>query len=135
MIVSGDVQSYCNYIAVSNSTDALVRTYLYLRELKRREPNAPIPPLEFYDLLFTRARVHQMWNEEETLRLMTTFATWGGRQLTAETVIDAAIVYNENRAALRKISALRLAEEPKISGTEALVIGPVCTATPQSIQG
>lgn len=122
MIVSGDVQSYCNYIAVSNSTDALVRTYLYLRELKRREPNAPIPPLEFYDLLFTRARVHQMWNEEETLRLMASFADWGGRQLTAETVTDAAIVYNENRAALRRISALRLAEEPKISGTEALVI-------------
>ena len=121
-IASGDVKAFCDYITVSNSTDVLIRTYLYLRELKRREPDAPVSPLEFYDLLFTRAHTHQLWNEEETLRLMTSFAKWGGGRLNAEAVTEAARIYNENRAALRKISTLRLAEAPRITGAEALVI-------------
>jgi hypothetical protein len=68
-LASGEVLSFCDFAALSNSSDVLVRAYLYLRELKRREPGAPLPPLEFYDLLFTRAHIHQLWNEEETLRL------------------------------------------------------------------
>jgi hypothetical protein len=51
-----------DYIAVSNSTDVLVRVYLYLRELRRTEPEAPVPDTAFIDWLFTRSRTIPPYN-------------------------------------------------------------------------
>ena len=50
-IVRGETAKLCDFLAVSNSTDVLVRVYLYLRELRRTEPAAPVPPVAFIDWL------------------------------------------------------------------------------------
>ena len=52
-----------DYLAVSNSTDVLVRLYLYIRELRRTEPDTPVPDTAFIDWLFTRSRKFQLYNE------------------------------------------------------------------------
>ena len=69
-------------LAVSNSPDVLIRIYLYLRELRRSEPERPVPETEFIDWLFTRNRLHQARNEL-TLRLFwETAERWAGRPIT-----------------------------------------------------
>ena len=62
-IVDGTYHSQADYLAISNSTDVIIRVFLYLRELKRVEPDKPVPPLAFIDWLFTRHRLHQTRDE------------------------------------------------------------------------
>ncbi|MBR5114703.1 MAG: 2-hydroxyacyl-CoA dehydratase [Oscillospiraceae bacterium] len=121
-IVRGETARLCDYIAVSNSTDVLVRIYLYLRELRRTEPECPVPPTAFIDWLFTRSRKFQLANERTAAIFRAQAETWAGRPISDGDVAAAIGILNENRAALREISALRLAPEPRVSGAEALVI-------------
>jgi benzoyl-CoA reductase/2-hydroxyglutaryl-CoA dehydratase subunit BcrC/BadD/HgdB len=111
-----------DYIAVSNSTDVLVRLYLYLRELRRTEKDAPVPDTAFIDWLFTRSRKFQLYNEAQAGLFRKKAEEWAGKPITDGDVREAVHVLNGQRAALRRISALRLGEKPRVTGTEALVI-------------
>ncbi len=111
-----------DYIAVSNSTDALVRAYLYLREIRRTEPDAPVPDTAFVDWLFTPSRKFQLYNEARAADFRKTAEIWAGRPVTDADVKEAIRVLNGERAALRRVSALRTAARPHVSGTEALVL-------------
>ena len=111
-----------DYIAVSNSTDVLVRVFLYLRELRRTEPDVPVPDTAFIDWLFTPSRKFQLYNEAQAGRFRKKAEEWAGRPITDEDVRAAIAVLNGERAALRRISALRLGDEPRVTGEEALVI-------------
>ena len=109
-------------LAVSNSTDVLVRTYLYLRELRRRSPEVPVPDTAFVDWLFTPSRIFQPYNEARALDFRRKAEEWAGRPITDGDVREAVHVLNGQRSAMGRIYALRQAEEPRIGGTEALVI-------------
>ena len=111
-----------DYLAVSNSTDVLVRTYLYLRELRRRSPEVPVPDTAFVDWLFTPSRIFQPYNEARALDFRRKAEEWAGRPITDGDVREAVHVLNGQRSAMGRIYALRQAEEPRIGGTEALVI-------------
>lgn len=121
-VVDGTYNDRIDYLAISNSTDVIIRLYLYLREIKRLDPAAPIPPLEFIDWLFTRKMIHQSRNELTVRLFWRKLEEWSGRTITDNDVQSAAAICNEDRAALRRISALRKADEVKVSGSEALVI-------------
>ncbi len=121
-IVRGETAGLCNYLAVSNSTDVLVRVYLYLRELRRTEPDAPVPPAAFIDWLFTPSRKCQLANERSAALFRQTAEAWAGKPITDADVAGAVRLLNAQRAALRRISALRIASETRVSGTEALII-------------
>jgi benzoyl-CoA reductase/2-hydroxyglutaryl-CoA dehydratase subunit BcrC/BadD/HgdB len=111
-----------DYLAISNSTDVIIRIYLYLREIRRQEPEKPVPPVEFIDWLFTRNRMHQERNEILIRMFRQTVEQWAGRTITDEEIRNAAAICNEDRDALRAMSALRRCEQPCINGSEALVI-------------
>ena len=111
-----------DYIAVSNSTDVLVRAYLYLRELRRTEPEVLPQDVAFIDWLFTPSRKFRIYNEARAADFRRKAEEWAGRPITDGDVREAINVLNGERAALRRISALRLADRPRVSGTEALVI-------------
>ena len=119
-IVDGTYAGLADYLAVSNSTDVIIRTYLYLRELHRVEPERRLPELAFIDWLFTRNRLHQVRNEHTMQIFRAQVEEWAGRPVTDEQIEDAARICNADRAALRRIGELRRAG--RISGTEALVI-------------
>ncbi len=121
-IVRRDGPKPWDYLAVSNSTDVLVRIFLYLRELRRTEPDAPVPDTAFIDWLFTPSRKFQLYNEARALEFRKKAEEWAGRPITDEDVREAIRTLNGERAALRRISALRLADGPRVTGTEALVI-------------
>ncbi|MBQ6670491.1 MAG: 2-hydroxyacyl-CoA dehydratase [Firmicutes bacterium] len=121
-MVDGTYKDLADYLVVSNSTDVLIRVFLYLRELIRSEPEMPVPPTAFIDWLFTRNRMHQERNELTINIFKAQLEDWTGKKITDEEIVDAAKICNENRAALRKIGELRHAEQVRVNGTEALVI-------------
>ena len=119
-IVDGTYNGQIDALAISNSTDVIIRTYLYLRELHRAEPEKPVPEVEFIDWLFTRNRMHQVRNELTLKIFWEAVERWAGRKITDEELLGAAKLCNANKAALRRVQALR--NEGRVSGCEALVI-------------
>lgn len=119
-IIDGSYADLADYLVVSNSTDVVIRTYLYLRELHRVEPERRMPELAFIDWLFTRNRLHQQRNEHTLQLFRAQVEQWAGREVPDGQIEAAAELCNADRAALRRIGALRRAG--RISGTEALVI-------------
>ncbi len=121
-LLDGTYKNEIDFLAISNSTDVVIRVYLYLREIKREEPDKPIPPLDFIDWLFTRKLIHQTRNEHTIGLFRQKLEEWAGRKITDQEIKAAALICNEDRVALRKIMALRRADKPRITGCEALVI-------------
>ena len=121
-LVDGTYKSQADFLAVSNSTDVIIRVFLYLRETLRSLPEVPVPPTCFIDWLFTRNRMHQERNELTIKIFKKQLEDWTGTKITDAKIKKAAKVCNDNRAALRKIGALRHGKKVRISGTEALVI-------------
>ena len=121
-IIDGTYGSQIDYLAISNSTDVIIRIFLYLRELKRVEPEKPVPPITFIDWLFTRHRLHQMRDEFVIDLFKKQLEEWSGKEITDEAVREAGAVLNENRRALREMAQLRHGKEVRICGSEAMVI-------------
>lgn len=121
-IIDGTYGSQIDYLAISNSTDVIIRIFLYLRELKRVEPEKPVPPITFIDWLFTHHRLHQMRDEFVIDLFKKQLEEWSGKEITDEAVREAGAVLNENRRALREMAQLRHGSEVRIGGSEAMVI-------------
>lgn len=121
-VVDGSCAQYMDHLAISNSTDTIIRIWLYLREIQRTEPEKPIPELWFIDWLFTRKMMHQVRNEGTIGLFIEELEKWSGSAITDEAVYEAAKICNRDRAALRRIQELRRADKPRINGSEALVI-------------
>lgn len=121
-IVDGTYNGLVDKIAISNSTDVLIRVYLYLRELKRIEPEKEFPDVEFIDWMFTRNRMHQERNEFVIKKFKERVETWAGHNISEDEIKNAARVCNENRQLLRELNALRQGPVVRISGSEMLVI-------------
>lgn len=121
-LVDGTYGELADYIAISNSTDIVIRIFLYLRELKRVEPEKPIPPVAFIDWLFTRTEMHRKRSEFVVELFKKQLEEWCGYEITDEQIRAAGKLCNENRQALREMSALRHGEQVHINGSEALVI-------------
>lgn len=121
-LVDGTYYNEIDFLAISNSTDVIIRTYLYLKEIQRQEPEKPVPPLDFIDWLFTRKLIYQTRNEFTIDLFRTKLEEWSGKKIADSDIEAAAAICNESRAALREISALRKADKPRINGSEALVI-------------
>ena len=120
-IVDGTYYDQIDALAISNSTDVIIRVFLYLREIHRVEPEKKVPPVAFIDWLFTRHRLHQVRDEFVIELFKQQVEEWAGRTITDEEIRAAGQICNENRQALREMSKLRHGEV-RISGSEALVI-------------
>lgn len=121
-IVDGTYADQIDALAISNSTDVVIRIFLYLRELKRVEPEKPVPPVEFIDWLFTRNRMHQVRNELTLSIFKEAVEKWAGKSISDEEITAAARVCNADRQALREMAALRHGKEVRVNGSEALII-------------
>jgi benzoyl-CoA reductase/2-hydroxyglutaryl-CoA dehydratase subunit BcrC/BadD/HgdB len=123
-IVLDGAYSYLDHLIVSRSSDALVRVFYYLRELRRLETNLPVPDLYFFDLLHSRYRTSALYNRDRARDLKRVVEGWCGRPLGTEGIAEAIATCEENRGLLRRLAALRAPGAPRVSGVQALqVIG------------
>lgn len=121
-LIDGTYGDQLDALAISNSTDVVIRIFLYLRELHRVEPEKNLPPVTFIDWLFTRTSRHQARNEFVIDLFKKQVEEWAGREVTDDKIRKAGMICNENRQALREMAKLRHGDEVHISGSEALVI-------------
>lgn len=120
-LAGGETGCRPDYIAISDSEDVVNRINYYLRELSRSQPESNIPEIYFIDWLFSQHMMYQQWNLAALGRFREKLEQWSGKKITDDAISAAIKKCNLRREALMKIRALRRADKPRISGSEALV--------------
>lgn len=116
--------SYLDHFIISNSSDALIRVYYYMRALHRVNPSISFPNPYFHDFLHTKFHSSGLYNRDRTYDLIRQIETWSGEPLDMNKVREAINLCNETRQLLRKLDALRGPDDSRVSGVQALqVIG------------
>ncbi len=121
-LIDGTYASLINYLVISQSSDAFIRTYFYLRELYRNGPTVQVPPLTFIDWQFDRRGMRQMRNRRILTRFKETVEAWIGHPISAQEMARAIQICNEDRQAMREFCALRRAEDCRVLGSEAQIV-------------
>jgi benzoyl-CoA reductase/2-hydroxyglutaryl-CoA dehydratase subunit BcrC/BadD/HgdB len=120
-IVNG-AYSYLDRLVISNSSDAIIRVYYYLRALRKVESKNQVPPLYFFDFLHTPFRMSGMYNRNRLNAFIREVEAWSGKEITNQKLEYAINLCNETRKLLHELMELRDSETPRISGTQALHI-------------
>ena len=118
-IVDGEYD-YLDHLIVSNSSDAIVRVYYYLRALKKVELNVNFPELYFYDFLHTKLRSSSLYNLNRTYELVEILEKWCGRSIRSEDLASAIELCNETRRLIQRFSELRGPNTSYITGVQSL---------------
>ncbi|MBU9723177.1 MULTISPECIES: 2-hydroxyacyl-CoA dehydratase subunit D [Bacillaceae] len=114
--------SYLDHLIVSNSSDALIRSYYYLRALHHVEREVLFPKPFFHDFLHTKFHSSALYNRDRTKDLINQIEVWTGEPLREERIVEAIKTCNETRTLLKKMDSFRRCEQPRISGVHALKI-------------
>jgi benzoyl-CoA reductase/2-hydroxyglutaryl-CoA dehydratase subunit BcrC/BadD/HgdB len=113
--------SHLDHLLVSSSSDALVRVFYYLRELRRTEPTLAIPDLYFFDLLHTRYRTSTLYNLHRARDLKRVIEGWCEHTISETDLAQAIATCEESRWLLRKLGELRAPGPPRVSGVQSLI--------------
>lgn len=120
--IVGGAYAHLDHLVISNSADALIRVFYYLRALRRSEPQLPIPPVYFFDFLHSSDPASARYNLERVRDLQLAAESWSGRAITPERFAAAMAACNEVRRLQRQLAALRRGPVLRISGTEAIQV-------------
>lgn len=109
-------------LVLCHDSEASVRLFYYLRELRRIEPDRRLPELYFVDILHQPARTSTVYNIGRVADFRDVAARWSGTKLDEEAVRHAVARCNERRRLLQRLAQLRRRVPPALSGTEALAV-------------
>lgn len=121
-ITDGSHANLADHLVISKSTDALIRVFYYLREIRKLEAGVAVPPLYFVEWFFVNHNMlSQTKNWDRIQSFRETAEAWAGREITDEEIWAACRLCDEDRALLREFSALRWGETPTVTGSELLI--------------
>lgn len=119
-IVQGEWRSLA-LLVLPRTSEGEHKLFLYLREVQRQMPDAPIPPVWLYDLLHSRSTRARAYGRTRTVALATRLGELTGHAISYA-ALNAAIARGDRaRTALRRILALRQSR-PRLTGVEAHAI-------------
>ena len=121
-VAGGDRDRVPDFVVFSDSEDLANRLYYYLRELKRSEPERPVPELYLVDWLFSRHMTYQGWNERALRRFAEQLEIWSGHAVTDDALTETIGLYDRQYRAVSEILRRRTEGVPRVTGCEALVI-------------
>lgn len=113
---------FMDLVVFPHGNDSVTRCYFYLCTEKSYHPELRIPPLYMFDILHTKKYIANRYTRGRVAALKEKMEELSGKEITKESLLHAISVYNENRTLLKQVAALRRADPPRISGTEALQI-------------
>ncbi len=120
-IVNGAYQ-YIDKLVISNSSDAIIRSYYYLRALKETKTEIQLPDLYFFDFLHSKFRSSALYNRKRLEEFIQQLEKWTGLNLNDENLRNGIHVVNKNLRLLKEVDKLRGPEQTFIHGTTALQI-------------
>jgi len=114
--------AFLDHLIISNSSEATLRLFYCLREIKRLEPYPGLPDIYFFEFLHTKFRTSVLYNRDRVGEFKKQLQKWIGKEITGDALREAITLCNENRHLLHEIARLRTEAMPRLSGVEALQI-------------
>lgn len=109
-------------ILVSSDCDASQRLYFTLREIRRVEPQTPLPPIHLIDILHLPRESTARYNRVRLGELVDVVAGWTGLRPTDAGLLDAARRRDALRSRQRAVLALRETVPARLTGVDALSV-------------
>jgi len=113
---------FLDHLIISNSSEAILRLFYCLREIKRLEPYPGLPDFYFFEFLHTKFRTSALYNRDRVAEFKNQLEQWIGKAITDEALREAITICNENRRLLQEMARLRTEAMPRLSGVDALQI-------------
>jgi benzoyl-CoA reductase/2-hydroxyglutaryl-CoA dehydratase subunit BcrC/BadD/HgdB len=113
---------FLDFLVVPHSSDAILRLYYHLRDIRQMDSTLKLPELHLFDILHTRFWTTGLYIRDRVREFKKKLEEWSGKELSNEALSQAIAVGNENKNLLKKMSDLREAEPSLLSGVEALQI-------------
>lgn len=117
-VINGEC-SGMDALVISNSSDAYVRLYYYLKEL-HRQGHPGVPPVYFFDWMHSPHFASIRYNQERMMDFVRVVEYWTGRSIREEEIRDAVAWSDQGRRLLEGLNEYRIASDPRISGTVAM---------------
>ncbi len=126
MLLTGKYD-FLDYMILPHHSDAVLKLYHELWWIHRIKPQITFPEIHLLDVLHTPFITSAYYVSEELRLLKTCLENWSGKKISPESLSKSIQVVNRNRSLLKQVAGLRKAEQPRISGVEALqIIGTSC---------
>ncbi|HVN96094.1 MAG TPA: 2-hydroxyacyl-CoA dehydratase family protein [Syntrophorhabdaceae bacterium] len=119
MLLTGKYD-FLDFIIIPHHSDAVLKLYHQLWWIHQVNPAVNFPPVHVFDILHTPFLTTALYVRESLLNLKSKLQEWSGRKIDIKALSRAIAVGNENKALLKKVAELRVAEQPRVSGVEAL---------------
>ena len=121
MLLTGEYD-YLDFLIIPHTRDSIHRLYQTLVILRESNPDIKIPEFHFLDTVHSNLFSGEQYLHNQFMALKTKLEEWSGKNITNESLSQAIAVTNENKKLLKKVAELRAAEQPRISGVDALQI-------------
>ncbi|MCW1099966.1 2-hydroxyacyl-CoA dehydratase family protein [Streptomyces sp. RS2] len=117
-------------IVVSRDSEASLRLFYALRELRRVDPALALPPVHLVDVLHLPHRTTTRYVRAKLGQLRATVETWAGRSIDDRTLADAITAHDRLRELLTRVAALRRSQPARLTGTQTLTVVAATTGLP-----
>jgi benzoyl-CoA reductase/2-hydroxyglutaryl-CoA dehydratase subunit BcrC/BadD/HgdB len=121
MLLTGKYR-YLDFLVIPHARDSVHKIFSLLQSIKASNPGIGFPELYFMDNLHTTFYLSQSYNHDRWFDFLKKLEEWSGKGISQESLSWAISISNENRMLLKKVSDLRAATPPRISGVDALQI-------------
>jgi benzoyl-CoA reductase/2-hydroxyglutaryl-CoA dehydratase subunit BcrC/BadD/HgdB len=113
---------YLDFLIIPNTRASIQKLYFILLNMKASNPSLKLPEIYFFDNLHTTFYTSGLYVRDMVFELKEKLEDWSGNKISDTLLSKAITITNENRTLQKKVAALRTAEQPRISGVEALQI-------------
>ena len=128
-MLTGDFD-FADLVVVPRTSEVYLQLYYFLKEMEHWEPDAPIPPVQLFDVLQSPHWLTARWNEGRLRHLAKRLEKFGGRTIDDSSLREGIAICNQLRSALQAVSDL-WRREGRLSGVDALkVIGAASILPP-----
>lgn len=117
-------------LVVSRDSQASLQLFYAMRELRRLDPDRPIPPVHLLDLLHLPTARTTRYDEVRLRQLAAELEGWTGTAVTAERLEGSVRAVGEVRDRLRAVAGLREGPAPALTGTQVLRAFGAATVLP-----
>jgi len=130
MILAGKYD-FLDFIIIPHASDSILKLYHQMWWIHRINPAITFPPVHLFDILHLPLYTTGLYVRDRVRELKAKLEEWSGNGLTDEALARTIALGNENRSLLKRVAALRAAEPPYLTGSQALRIIGTSTFMPK----
>ncbi len=113
---------YVDHVVICSKPELYGSLYEFMLESRRVHGDVGLPIPTLFDFFRSTKLTASLFDRETLRRFRRQLADWSGNEVGDAALEEAIAGYNEARALLAKVNALRCGDTPRLSGTDGLAV-------------